>query len=511
MSTTRQKPAGQASQSGTPAVIKTPATIKTGTTVTTLPVAANNTVAKENKPTPSSTKENNNGGKTTTQSVQPPISSKDGKAVPAPASKDVKPQQQAAQKPKETKKDKPQDKPAGKDKEPPKEITHKPTVVVATIVPKDKPPQIAVSANNPNNSNAGPRTNCVKNIDVRSTGAWGTKPTTNADNVKQTTTPSASTDDLVVEDVTQESTNTTVEDPAPIVKQTTPVPTPPRTPPPPPVPPKHTPAISFDQLVELKQLWTRALCPPSDETMNAVLQMIEEEPQARFFADVFPLVPDRNSLFGGSLVDARDFLSHQVANPFSKRRDDHDAQNIDEGDELCKILIGKLNKLSDTNYTTVAGEIFDLQIPEKCSIPREPGRETVLTSFVKVIYNKALSEKKWAHLYGRLCSDLTKLPETQHLTFGADFRKVLLNLCQAEYTHGIRLQSELQIIEDPEEREIQESLHRKRTLSNMKFVGELFKYTLITERIMHQVLHDLILSEQTTDDGVELFCELLET
>jgi hypothetical protein len=66
-----------------------------------------------------------------------------------------------------------------------------------------------------------------------------------------------------------------------------------------------------------------------------------------------------------------------------------------------------------------------------------------------------------------------------------------------------------------EDRDIQEGKLRMRSLANMTLTGELYKHNLITERIMHQVMFSLLFpgssGEKRTDEGLELFCELMDT
>jgi len=66
--------------------------------------------------------------------------------------------------------------------------------------------------------------------------------------------------------------------------------------------------------------------------------------------------------------------------------------------------------------------------------------------------------------------------------------------------------------EDPEERTIFMDKIRKRKLGNVKFIGELFKAKLLSEKIVHEcikILFDSVYKTRPDKETMEHHCELL--
>jgi hypothetical protein len=228
---------------------------------------------------------------------------------------------------------------------------------------------------------------------------------------------------------------------------------------------------------------------------------------------------DERLMFGTEVTqchDIRDAFENKVHNPFSLRTREEGA----DIEEMKKLVIRILNRVSEKNYDALAQELLQSNLDQICQDP------AILKDVVAMFFSKAVNEKIWANVYGRLCKDICQhwaqatdspssaTPAGTEQTFCSKFRRQLLNQCQEEFERGIKLQKELLLL-PADEREIQEAKLRMRTLANMKFVGELYKHNLITERIMHQVMFSLLFpgtaSEKLTDEGLELFCELMDT
>uniref|UniRef100_S4RBH4 MIF4G domain-containing protein n=1 Tax=Petromyzon marinus TaxID=7757 RepID=S4RBH4_PETMA len=92
-----------------------------------------------------------------------------------------------------------------------------------------------------------------------------------------------------------------------------------------------------------------------------------------------------------------------------------------------------------------------------------------------------------------------KVPVAEKPGVSVNFRKVLLNRCQKEFEKDKddddifeRKQKEMEAAATPEERtrlhdELEDSRDkaRRRSLGNIRFIGELFKLKMLTEPIMH--------------------------
>ncbi|MGH0146651.1 UNVERIFIED_CONTAM: hypothetical protein FKN15_022641 [Acipenser sinensis] len=104
-----------------------------------------------------------------------------------------------------------------------------------------------------------------------------------------------------------------------------------------------------------------------------------------------------------------------------------------------------------------------------------------------------------------------------------NFRKLLLNRCQKEFERDKvdddvfeRKQKELEAAASSSERErLQEELKeakdkaRRRSIGNIKFIGELFKLRMLTEAIMHDCVVKLLKNHD--EESLECLCRLLTT
>merc|ERR1711881_643150 len=128
-----------------------------------------------------------------------------------------------------------------------------------------------------------------------------------------------------------------------------------------------------------------------------------------------------------------------------------------------------------------------------------------LESAIDLIFEKAVSEPGFSVAYANMCRVLTdayKVPANQTKEGNKPgstmtSRKILLNKCQKEFESESSaeksIEADKQIHHDSEEKEKEwkeeiahrEWLHRKRTLGNIRFIGELFKLKMISENIMH--------------------------
>ena len=148
-----------------------------------------------------------------------------------------------------------------------------------------------------------------------------------------------------------------------------------------------------------------------------------------------------------------------------------------------------------------------------------------LKGLIDQIFDKALTETTFCPLYSDLCKLLTsEMPEFEEegdkrkLTF----RRLLLNKCQNEFEKGdaaVRAAEEAEKADDAtmsaEERQSRLIIAKKerlRSLGNMQFIGFLFKKGMLTERIIHNCIVDLLSEEiKPKPEDIECLCQLLTT
>uniref|UniRef100_A0A3P8SDH7 Eukaryotic translation initiation factor 4 gamma, 1a n=1 Tax=Amphiprion percula TaxID=161767 RepID=A0A3P8SDH7_AMPPE len=183
--------------------------------------------------------------------------------------------------------------------------------------------------------------------------------------------------------------------------------------------------------------------------------------------------------------------------------------------DLFKRLRSILNKLTPQKFQELMKQVTDLKIDT----------EERLKGAIDLIFEKAISEPNFSVAYANMCRCLMglKVPTSDKPGVFANFRKLLLNRCQKEFEKDQdddeifeRKQKEMEAAKDEEERErlrveLEEAKDkaRRRSLGNIKFIGELFKLKMLTEAIMHDCVVKLLKNHD--EESLECLCRLLST
>ncbi|XP_070802000.1 eukaryotic translation initiation factor 4 gamma 1 isoform X3 [Pituophis catenifer annectens] len=201
--------------------------------------------------------------------------------------------------------------------------------------------------------------------------------------------------------------------------------------------------------------------------------------------------------------------------PSSKRATEvEDPENI-KTQELFRRVRSILNKLTPQMFQQLMKQVTELSIDT----------EERLKGVIDLIFEKAISEPNFSVAYANMCRCLMglKVPTTDKPTVMVNFRKVLLNRCQKEFEKDKdddeifeKKQKEMDEAATPEEKtRLKEELDdardkaRRRSLGNIKFIGELFKLKMLTEAIMHDCVVKLLKNHD--EESLECLCRLLTT
>ncbi|XP_029971528.1 eukaryotic translation initiation factor 4 gamma 1a isoform X2 [Salarias fasciatus] len=194
--------------------------------------------------------------------------------------------------------------------------------------------------------------------------------------------------------------------------------------------------------------------------------------------------------------------------------EEDDSENA-KTQELFKRLRSILNKLTPQKFQELMKQVTELTIDT----------EERLKGAIDLIFEKAISEPNFSVAYANMCRCLLglKVPTTDKPGVFVNFRKLLLNRCQKEFEKDQdddeifeTKQKELEAAKDDEERErlrveLEEARDkaRRRSLGNIKFIGELFKLKMLTEAIMHDCVVKLLKNHD--EESLECLCRLLST
>ncbi|XP_071233116.1 eukaryotic translation initiation factor 4 gamma 1-like isoform X14 [Salvelinus alpinus] len=182
--------------------------------------------------------------------------------------------------------------------------------------------------------------------------------------------------------------------------------------------------------------------------------------------------------------------------------------------ELFKRVRSILNKLTPQMFQQLMKQVTELSIDT----------EERLKGVIDLIFEKAISEPNFSVAYANMCRCLMglKVPTTDKPGVTVNFRKLLLNRCQKEFEKDQdddvifeAKQKEMEAAKEEEKAGLKATLEeakdkaRRRSLGNIKFIGELFKLKMLTEAIMHDCIVKLLKNHD--EESLECLCRLLST
>uniref|UniRef100_A0A8C4M6F1 Eukaryotic translation initiation factor 4 gamma 3 n=1 Tax=Equus asinus TaxID=9793 RepID=A0A8C4M6F1_EQUAS len=200
----------------------------------------------------------------------------------------------------------------------------------------------------------------------------------------------------------------------------------------------------------------------------------------------------------------------------SQKRDiqAEDPENI-KTQELFRKVRSILNKLTPQMFNQLMKQVSGLTVDT----------EERLKGVIDLVFEKAIDEPSFSVAYANMCRCLVtlKVPMADKPGNTVNFRKLLLNRCQKEFEKDKadddvfeKKQKELEAASAPEERtrlhdELEEAKDRarRRSIGNIKFIGELFKLKMLTEAIMHDCVVKLLKNHD--EESLECLCRLLTT
>jgi translation initiation factor 4G len=189
---------------------------------------------------------------------------------------------------------------------------------------------------------------------------------------------------------------------------------------------------------------------------------------------------------------------------------------LNEQDKLLREVRFILNKMTPNNLKKLTSDLVDLPIYN----------EDGLKGAVGVIFEASINSQLYASTYAQLCKVLNemKVPTNADPTKFVLFRTMLLTRCQKEFDTDIyqeisydKLMQEVESCTDEQKKkdlkEIADDkfiIAKSRYLGNIRFIGELFKFSILTEGILNGYIENL-LKEENNEKNIECLCRLLTT
>ncbi|KAM5542985.1 hypothetical protein V8D89_003369 [Ganoderma adspersum] len=200
-----------------------------------------------------------------------------------------------------------------------------------------------------------------------------------------------------------------------------------------------------------------------------------------------------------------------------------------------------LNKLTMERFDSISDQIISWA---NRSEKEKDGR--TLIQVIRLVFEKATDEATWSEMYARLCrkmmeqispnvhDDGIKNADGKPIAGGQLFRKYLLNRCQEDFERGwvqkeataaaaaTKASQDKAAKAAAENKDEESALYsveyyaaqkaKRQGLGLIKFIGELFKLQMLTERIMHECVKKLLGNvENPEEEEIESLCKLLTT
>jgi translation initiation factor 4G len=219
-------------------------------------------------------------------------------------------------------------------------------------------------------------------------------------------------------------------------------------------------------------------------------------------------------------------------------------QEQDTPELVDRKVKGLLNKLTMEKFDSISDQIIAWA---NKSEQEKDGR--TLIQVIRLVFEKATDEATWSEMYARLCRKMMERisPKVQDdgitnaegkpIAGGQLFRKYLLNRCQEDFERGWVAKETTAAAAaskaaqddavkaanagkdgDTEEVALYSEEYyaaqkaKRQGLGLIKFIGELFKLQMLTERIMHECVKKLLGNvENPEEEEIESLCKLLTT
>ncbi|CZT02669.1 related to translation initiation factor eIF-4F [Rhynchosporium agropyri] len=201
-----------------------------------------------------------------------------------------------------------------------------------------------------------------------------------------------------------------------------------------------------------------------------------------------------------------------------------------EPDMVQRKVKAALNKMTPEKFDKIADQILTIAAQSK---DEADGR--TLRQVIQLTFEKATDEAHWASMYAKFCKRMleTMSPEIKDesitdkngniVSGGNLFRKYLLNRCQEEFERGWKMdlpdkpEGEREDAKTEEAAMLSDEYYvaetaKRRGLGLVQFIGELYKLSMLTERIMHECVKKLVDYTGIPDEAeIESLTKLLKT
>ncbi|KAJ7370971.1 Eukaryotic translation initiation factor 4 gamma 2 [Desmophyllum pertusum] len=172
---------------------------------------------------------------------------------------------------------------------------------------------------------------------------------------------------------------------------------------------------------------------------------------------------------------------------------------------------GILNKLTPDKFEKLCHELLSVGIETKY----------ILKGVILLVFEKALDEPKYSSMYAQLCLRLSEEApnfDDPGKTGNSTFRRLLLKQCEEEFNNRTKASQAFDKKDGPltSEEEEQRCNTKRKVLGNIRFIGELAKYDMLHEAIVHKCIKQLLDKKKRAtvaemSESMECLCHLMKT
>lgn len=172
---------------------------------------------------------------------------------------------------------------------------------------------------------------------------------------------------------------------------------------------------------------------------------------------------------------------------------------------------GILNKLTPDKFDKLCNELLGVGIETKY----------ILKGVILLVFEKALDEPKYSSMYAQLCLRLSEEApnfDDPGKTGNSTFRRLLLKQCEEEFNNRTKASQAFDKKDGPltPDEEEQRCTIKRKVLGNIRFIGELAKYDMLHEAIVHRCIKQLLDKKKRAtmadmSESMECLCYLMKT
>ncbi|KAF9925250.1 hypothetical protein BGZ65_007898 [Modicella reniformis] len=189
-------------------------------------------------------------------------------------------------------------------------------------------------------------------------------------------------------------------------------------------------------------------------------------------------------------------------------------------EQVSRKVKGLLNKLTLEKFDGISDKLVEIA---NLSTKEDDG--ATLQQCIRIIFEKATDEPNFGSVYAKLCHKLmdkvsneVKDKTAEGSTGGKLFRKYLLHRCQEDFTKGWKDKADGVSLNDKDGPDLMSDEYyilmkaKRQGLGLIHFIGELFKLSMLTEKIMHECVKKLLANvKDPEEEEIEGLCKLMTT